>query len=200
MGASKDYNDEMHARSATASNRVRATALALLIAILNFAADSFAQSKPTALPSAPATQPDESLADHPGVSAIDWPTDRVGGKLFFIYANIKSTYTVGVPREFVVYIPHTTITLRKQLAWGFGAQQDSIRQFRLPGNKQALAILDRSIFSSLVVIYSVNADEAAGKHKFTVSTRDGSLEAWILRHPVPADLLHDDGDTRPDFR
>ena len=40
---------------------------------------------------------------------------------------------------------------------------------------------------SIVLIYSVNKREAVGKSAIEATTANGTLEAWLLRHPAVAD-------------
>jgi hypothetical protein len=63
-----------------------------------------------------------------------------------------------------------------------GAEADSIRQFRLRDGRHALAIYDDGFYYSLVLIYKVPAPGVRVRVRAAVQTRDGSLEAWLLRH------------------
>ena len=95
--------------------------------------------------------------------------------------------------------------LSKWILEGINADQETIRQFRLSDGRHVVAIYDDTFCYSLLLIYktterksgkegggtgdtgdpleqlkSIGAAAASGKG--AVDTKDGSLEAWLLRH------------------
>jgi len=122
----------------------------------------------------PVTNPDTK----PMVAIVEWPMDPLGKKLFWVSDNLNAFHTMGFqdPWEKLNGFP---------FQWG-SADKNDICQFRLSNGTQALAVPDNTIFTSIVLIYSVNPDQAVGKSAITGTTGEGSVEAWLLRHPVPA--------------
>jgi hypothetical protein len=118
---------------------------------------------------------------------MTWPADPLKTKQFWLSADLHAFYTMGFAdaSEHFIGIP-------KQ--WGFGAEADSIRQFRLSDDRQALAVFDSSVYSSIILIYTITDDQADGRRKIVANTSNGSLEAWVLRHRVPIDYEHDNHD------
>src|SRR5262245_13895578 len=67
------------------------------------------------------------------------------------------------------------------LAEGINFTEETSRQFRLRDGRHALAIYEWGHCFSLVLIYKIQAKQGKPA-RATLSTKDGSLEAWLMRH------------------
>jgi hypothetical protein len=76
----------------------------------------------------------------------------------------------------------------KKLQWmrlqGFEADQESSRQFRLNAGRHALLMYDHRYCYSLALIY--RAPKPGERALSKVSTEDGSLKGWVVRHTPTA--------------
>src|SRR5205807_5821041 len=65
---------------------------------------------------------------------------------------------------------------------GFIADDESTRHYRLADGRHAVGMYHDHHYYSLVLIYKYPARKPGDKDLTRTTTKDGSLEAWLLRH------------------
>jgi hypothetical protein len=130
---------------------------------------------PSADPTPTSTSPKEAVEQRPAVELVEPPRRQGKNTRYWISANHHGFDVLGV-----------ACPGGEKLKWlqkeASGAEEDSIRQFRLRDGRHALAVYDDSFFYSLVLIYKLPAAGGRGRTRVAVKSKDGSLEAWLLRH------------------